>query len=254
MMITEERTQFETNIVQKDKYEVLNYKNPRMQSLLMNPENLARLCDCWHDRSTDYELYTFLKINANYKTPYKQFNRRKGEAIFEIIPQEVKATVAFNYLEVLIKTSMDIGFVIKNDLIYGAFWTRTEEPELSVYMLMALTGTQYEKSKSVITMVKHFYNGYAKWLYKKGYKYILASSAGTISAGLLLAIRKKELLEAGAKYNSISKKWELSDPNLPNRIAGFKCIGERDFIRYHNKEIWTKSYSYNLEIKYGKSG
>jgi hypothetical protein len=75
------------------------------------------------------------------------------------------------------KECLDIGFVLKNNKTLHCFFAMGEdEPEHSLYFQLALRGTDVEKARAAASFCRLWHNGYLRYWFDKGYRYIWANS------------------------------------------------------------------------------
>lgn len=193
---------------------------------------LHQIVDLYCETASDKELFVCMKsLSPNLPVSYPEgFTREIALNVIKNLKVENPVLVA-NYgiglLNEYARISQDIGFVFKNNQIHCMFMFHEDEPKHSGYIIIALRGSQIEKSRAAASFLKLWYNSYQRHWYDKGYRYIWANS---------FTPKGKEFIRhAGAKE--------------PNHV--FFSRQANHSVRWNGKYHWLMDYRWDLEKKYG---
>jgi hypothetical protein len=169
---------------------VISFKKPKIYTihrldkaahLFNHLENQIAIVDLFVNTASDHELHQLVVNLSNLPLPYpKGFNRDLATEILNKLKLEQPALVAnygLNLLTAWVKESKNIGFVLKNNQTIHCFFMMIEdEPNHSLFIQIALRGTHIEKTRSACSFLKLWHNGYLRYWFDKGYRYIWANS------------------------------------------------------------------------------
>ena len=144
------------------------------------PKHLISLVDLFINTASDLELFALVKNLTNLPIAYPRgFVREFAIGVIEELKKEnpmVLADYGLGLLQQWANASLDLGFMIKEDEIYGLFMFQVDEPEWSGYLQFALRGSDIEKGRAAAAFTKLWHNGYLKHWHDKGFRFIWANA------------------------------------------------------------------------------
>jgi len=211
-----EEIEEENNIVEFKKQKSFTYtvhKLNKIAHLFNQQEHQIALVELFINTASDRELYDLVisltqkvlgydhngqPVIENLPIAYpKGFSREFAIGIIDKLKVEQPERVANYGLNLLVgwnKECKDIGFVLKNNNSIHCFFAMGEdEPNHSLYFQLALRGTEIEKARAAVSFLRLWHNGYLRYWFDQGYRYIWANS---------FTPKGKEFInQAGAKEN-----------------------------------------------------
>lgn len=202
----------------------------KISHLFSQPKYLIQIVELYINTASDKELFDLVQCLANLPISYpKGFTRDFAVGVIDKLKLENPLLVA-NYglglIQKYAEISKDIGFVVKDDNLHCLFMFHEDEPELSGYLILALRGSHIEKARAAAIFLKLWHNGYQRYWFDKGYRFIWANS---------FTQKGKEFINhAGVKE--------------PQHV--FFSRQANHAVRYNGRISWLHDYRWDLKKKY----